>query len=103
MITKLTKEQKDFKKTIRDKWINQLTAPVDKDKIRKVVEYVYLIAKLGKPKVVILKSPLACQYGANMVKEQEVRQEVEKEVWQEIGQEIGQEVRQEVRQEIGQE
>ena len=80
MIDKLTNKQKALKKEIRDKWINQLTAPINKEKIREVVEYIYKISKLDKPKVVILKSPLACQYGANMVDRQEVRQEVGQEV-----------------------
>jgi hypothetical protein len=107
MIDKLTNKQKALKKEIRDKWINQLTAPINKEKIREVVEYIYKISKLDKPKVVILKSPLACQYGANMVDRQEVgqevRQEVRRDVWEGVWQEVEQEVRQEVEQEVGQE
>ena len=104
MLKELTKEQKDLKKVIKDKWIAQLTSQkIDKEKIREGVEWMYQIAKIQKPKVIILRSPLEIQLGANLLNKQEMRQEVEQEVWQEVWQEVEQEVRQEVEQEVWQE
>ena len=112
MITKLTPEQKKLKEIVKSEWISNLTAKADKKKIKEVCEYVYFLANLKKPKVIILNSPLAIQYAANLlnkkevgreVEQEEVRQEVWQEVRQEVWQEVGREVEQEVEQEVGQE
>ena len=112
MITKLTPEQKKLKEIVKSEWISNLTAKADKKKIKEVCEYVYFLANLKKPKVIILNSPLAIQYAANLlnkkevgreVEQEEVRQEVWQEVRQEVWQEVGREVEQEVELEVGQE
>ena len=111
MITKLTPEQKKLKEIVKNEWISNLTAKADKKKIKEVCEYVYFLANLKKPKVIILNSPLAIQYAANLLNKkevgrevrQEVEQEVRREVEQEVEQEVGQEVWQEVRQKVGRE
>ena len=93
MLKELTKEQKDLKKVIKDKWIAQLTSQkIEKEKIREGVEWMYQITKIKKPKVIILRSPLAIQLGANLLNKQEVWQEVRREVGREVGREVWQEV-----------
>ena len=116
MLKELTKEQKDLKNVIKEKWITQLTCQkIDKEKIREGVEWMYQITKIQKPKVIILRSPLAIQLGANLLNKQdvwqevrqeverEVRQEVRQEVWQEVWLKVEREVRQEVEREVRQE
>ncbi len=94
MISQLTIQQKKLKKTIKDKWIAALTIPhekIDKNKIVKMIELAYSLAKIDKPKIIILRSPMAIQIAANLFRRQEV------------GREVGQEVRQEVEREVRQE
>jgi hypothetical protein len=66
----LTPEQQKLLSKIRDKWINKLNnpQPLDREKATPLIEWLYEMANLKKPKIVYLDSPIGLQFGANMLK-----------------------------------
>lgn len=59
MIERLTTEQESLMKTVRDERIDRFFAchPVDKEKCKKHIEFMYRLSGLKTPNVVFLDSP----------------------------------------------
>jgi hypothetical protein len=69
MLTKLTKKQELLKQQIREEYLAEFRrmVPVSDADIRQFVYLLYEYAKLPKPVVIILDSPMACQLVANVL------------------------------------
>lgn len=63
MLNKLTPEQEALMKTVRDERLNQFfqLKPIDKEKCEKHIEFMYKLAKLKKPAIIYLDSPMGAQ------------------------------------------
>jgi len=64
MITKLTKEHNKLIDEINNKWLSKVfdcKTKIDKEKLKRGVRWMYGIADLPEPEIIICPSPTACQ------------------------------------------
>ena len=126
MLEKLTKGQKTAIPQTRDKWIDKLFCGggIDRVKATTQIEWLYSFAKLGKPTIIFLDSPLGAQIGGNLLKDvwgpqvgaqvgnqvgdqvwdqvwDQVRSQVRAQVWDQVWDRVGAQVRSQVRTQVG--
>ena len=77
MLEKLTKEQEKIMIETKDNFLSLLDKKLDEKAAKEGVRFVYQLAKLKSPMVIILDSPLACQFLANW---SQVESQVESQV-----------------------
>lgn len=68
MITKLTKKQEKLLEVVRDEWIQRAIGgdtSVNIEILTESIHWIYSLADLNPPEVVVLDSPYACQVKAN--------------------------------------
>jgi len=70
MIEKLTPKQESEQLEVRDYWINKVYSceKTDEEYSKKLIEYLYKLANLEKPKVVFADSPLSAQLVIHVLK-----------------------------------
>jgi len=73
MLKELTPEQKALIPIVQDEWLSPLfgpdgPAPLDREKCKDGIEWLYELAGFEKPIIFFLDSPFGCQLAANMVK-----------------------------------
>jgi hypothetical protein len=85
-IEKLTPEQKVLIATVRDEWQSKVfDAPgIDREQMRRGIDWLYGLAGLEPPVLIVLDSPLACQIGANMLRGAQVGAQVRDQVWDQV-------------------
>ena len=69
---------------VKDEWINKLRNPLDKDKARKGIEWLYSLAGLDKPEVIFCGSPFEIQILANILKSDSVLDLVRESVYDSV-------------------
>jgi len=77
----LTPEEEALIPIVRDEWLNPLfgpdgPAPLNKEKCKEGIEWLYELLNLEKPTISFLGSPMACQLAANEVAEIECRHHI---------------------------
>ena len=90
MLKKLTPEQVLLAIQVRDEWLNHVfksDIPLDKELAIEGVKWLYSLAKMPTPYVVVLDSPRSCQIAANILKKETLFQ-VEEQVWNEVGAQV---------------
>ena len=82
MIEKLTPKQESEQLEVRDYWINKVYSceKTDEEYSKKLIEYLYKLANLEKPKVVFADSPLSAQLVIHVLKTTNTAS-VEDSVW----------------------
>ena len=94
MKTKLTKAERELMQEVRDEWIGRFNRlEFDEDKTKELINYIYELSGLEKPKIITLSSPMGCQLAANMLSKMS---EVESKVWSEVWSEVESEIRSKV-------
>ncbi len=111
MLKKLTPEQVLLAIQVRDEWLNHVfksDIPLDKELAIEGVKWLYSLAKMPTPYVVVLDSPRSCQIAANILKketlfqvEDQVRDQVWKQVWKQVRAQVGAQVRNQVGAQVG--
>ena len=94
MLKKLTPEQVLLATQVRDEWLNHVfksDIPLDKELAIEGVKWLYSLAKMPTPYVVVLDSPRSCQIAANILKKETLFQ-VEEQVWNEVGDQVAAQV-----------
>ena len=87
-LDRLTKEQEDLMPTIVKKWTDKAlrnTNGVDLDALRKGAAFLYELAKLPPPEVLVVASPLGVQYAAHLMKKLGGGANVRDNVWDNFG------------------
>ncbi len=90
MLKKLTPEQVLLAIQVRDEWLNHVfksDIPLDKELAIEGVKWLYSLAKMPTPYVVVLDSPRSCQIAANILKKETLFQ-VEEQVWSQVGAQV---------------
>ena len=69
-IEQLTRTQEKQMRIVREKWLKLFFSgkKINRPKAKKYIEWLYSEAKLKKPVIVFLESPLGIQHGANLIK-----------------------------------
>jgi len=118
MIEKLTPKQESEQLEVRDYWINKVYSceKTDEEYSKKLIEYLYKLANLEKPKVVFADSPLSAQLVIHVLKTtntasvedsvwasvwDSVWASVEDSVWASVGDSVGASVWASVRASVG--
>jgi rhodanese-related sulfurtransferase len=73
LLKKLTPEQVLLAIQVRDEWLNHVfksDIPLDKELAIEGVKWLYSLAKMPTPYVVVLDSPRSCQIAANILKKE---------------------------------
>ena len=71
---------------VRDEWLNKLfkrKVKQDDKRVAEIIEWIYQISGLKKPRVIFVESPLAIQYALNMMGSQ-VESQVRSQVWSQV-------------------
>ena len=111
MLKKLTPEQVLLAIQVRDEWLNHVfksDIPLDKELAIEGVKWLYSLAKMPTPYVVVLDSPRSCQIAANILKKEtlfqvgdqvweQVRGQVAEQVWKQVRDQVWEQVRGQVR------
>ena len=97
-LTELNAEQTAMIATVRDEWINRMAKcqPTDDDAVREGVKWVYSLANLDEPILIMVDSPMAAQIAANMLKLNQVRDQVGDQVRGQVRDQVGDQVRAQV-------
>ena len=82
---------------VKDEWINKLRNPLDEDKARKGIEWLYSLAGLDKPEVIFCRSPFAIQILANILKSDSINDSVCESVRESVNDLVCESVRESVR------
>lgn len=103
MIEKLTPEQEAALKPYAQSWIDRLDkgAPVDKPEAVRLIKKLYKFCNLKEPNVLIVNSPLGCQFAAMLLKHggnvcDNICANVGNNVWRNVGTNVGANVRENV-------
>ena len=102
MLKKLTPEQVLLAIQVRDEWLNHVfksDIPLDKELAIEGVKWLYSLAKMPTPYVVVLDSPRSCQIAANILKKETLFQ-VEEQVWNQVGAQAATQIRAQVRAQV---
>jgi hypothetical protein len=103
LLKKLTPEQVLLAIQVRDEWLNHVfksDIPLDKELAIEGVKWLYSLAKMPTPYVVVLDSPRSCQIAANILKKETLFQ-VEEQVWNEVGAQVAAQVAAQVGGQVG--
>jgi hypothetical protein len=85
MKTKLTKKEKELIPKVREEWVDLFfSLEFNEGKAKEAMNFLYELAGLKKPKVVILDSPMEVQKMANECDEGKVRNKIEDKIWDNI-------------------
>ena len=85
MLEKLTDDQVGLMDEVKNEYISLLEKKINEKDAIEGVKFVYKLAKLEEPKILILDSPLACQIACNLMKKDSRQQ-----VWQQVIQQVRQ-------------
>jgi hypothetical protein len=98
LLKKLTPEQVLLAIQVRDEWLNHVfksDIPLDKELAIEGVKWLYSLAKMPTPYVVVLDSPRSCQIAANILKKEtlfqvgdQVRDQVAAQVWDQVAAQV---------------
>jgi len=96
-LEKLAPEQEALMLQIREEWLDLVfkNSLLDKQKAIDGVKFLYSLAKLPEPLIIIVDSPLGCQYAANILGDQvgaQVGDQVGAQVWDQVGAQVGDQV-----------
>ena len=97
-LERLSSEQEALMVKVREEWLDfvfKSTLPLDKQKAIEDVKWLYSLANLPDPLVIILDSPRGCQIAANFFKNQvrdQVRDQVGDQVRDQVADQVGEQV-----------
>lgn len=82
MLEKLTKQHETILSKVKDKWLSYFfSLKFDNEKAKNLINWIYThLLKLPKPIIIILDSPIGCQLGANLLKDDQVWAQVRAQV-----------------------
>jgi hypothetical protein len=110
MLTKLTPQQEEKMREVKQYWLDYIFScknSIDREAAKIKIEWIYKFCKLSKPVIIYLDSPLACQYGAHLIKQlfknapAQVRAQVGTQVRDQVGAQVGTQVWAQVRAQVG--
>jgi len=102
MLEELSQEQQALITKVRDKWLDlvfESKKPLDKQKTTDSIKWLYSLAELPAPLVVILDSPRGCQIASNIIKKENLSQvwdQVESQIENQVMSQVGNQVRSQV-------
>jgi hypothetical protein len=100
MITQLTSDQIQLMKNVRDRYLLRFFAcEFNENKAKAMIDFIYKLAKKPNPIKIILDSPLALQWGANLLKNKGAQ--VRAQVGAQVGDQVETQVRAQVRAQVG--
>ena len=87
----------------RDAWLNRVFKEnaFNKDVAISGVKWLYQLANLREPLVLIMQSPAGCQFAANILGRKDVRAQVGAQVWDQVWAQVGDQVRDQVWDQVG--
>jgi hypothetical protein len=96
MKNKLTKKEIELMEEVKNEWLTRFNSlEFDEKMAKKNINFIYKLAKFNKkPIIIILDSPLACQYGANLMSQ------VESQVMSQVEPQVGSQVMSQVRSQV---
>lgn len=91
MLGRLTTEQEALIPVVRQEWLDRAfkNPQLDPVRARASIEWIYEKAKLKKPAVLFVSSPLASQIVANLFKGDQVGDQVGAQVWAQVWDQVG--------------
>jgi hypothetical protein len=105
-IEKLTKEQEEKLIIYRDKWLNkifkyELYNSMTEETVKIKMKELYKFCNLEEPIVLLVDSPLGCQFAANLLVSNQVRSQVWNQVRDQVENQVGDQVWNQVWDQVG--